>query len=262
MFNIDSFYTHGKMHQHKGQDYALHGDNFFIIGDGCSSSEYSDVAARLQSFITKRYINLLNKNNSYSKIGELIGKDLSNHFTLLGIKSLPLATLIVGIVIDKKIKIIVYGDGVITYKINNHIYTTTIEYSNNAPYYPYYYTDEKHLKTYKKNYPDANKIVTHIQKENNPSDEKHIVEVNTPYVTELPIEDMKYLYVFSDGINEFTKPNLKMETSEVISKFTEMKNTNGIFIQRRCARQLKLFEKEGILPMDDFSMSGIVFKEE
>ena len=38
-----------------------------------------------------------------------------------------------------------------------------------------------------------------------------------------------------------------------------MKNTNGAFIQRRCKRQLSLFEKQGYYPYDDFSMVGISF---
>lgn len=259
--NIDSFYTNGKMHNHKGEDYALHGDDFFIICDGCSSSENSDLVARLQAHIAKSFIPLLKKGMREIKAIEEIADELKFLSNELEIKGMPLATLMIGFVSETEVTVIVAGDGAIFFKDkgqNSQI--INIIYESNAPYYPYYYTSEDLKKEYYKNYPNDIKNVEHS--ESTDKQEKGINFTDRYYVNKLCLfyftrEDLEYLYLFSDGISEFLSPKGKIPIGKAVSSFTNMKNTNGSFIQRRCARQLKNFEKDRVLPMDDFSMAGI-----
>ncbi len=158
MYNVDSFYTSGKLHSHSGQDYALHGDNYFILCDGCSSANNSDFTSRLQAHIAKQFIlefnefNEFNEINNYVVLVKLISYKLRNICNDLGLNGMPLATLMLGVIKDNKLTVVVFGDGVIAYKIkhcNENI--IQINYSNNAPYYPYYHSNEKYLKEYKEN---------------------------------------------------------------------------------------------------------------
>ena len=63
MISADSYYTNGGLN--KGcQDYALHDSGFFpapyiIVCDGCSSSRFTDVGARLLAHASKKVLHSL-----------------------------------------------------------------------------------------------------------------------------------------------------------------------------------------------------------
>jgi len=251
---IDSFYSNGKLHGHKGEDYAIHGEDYFIICDGCSSSKNSDLVARIQAYTAVKYINTLICSENYELIAKCIGNDIKSILSnLMLYDTIPLSTLIIGFKYKDYFTVIVYGDGVLTYKYNNSEQRIiTIDYNNNAPFYPYYYSDKHLIDQYKTRYPDVEKEVC---------DNEFITIANCngiekPEAFDFLIEDLEYLFMFSDGIQDFSKRNEKIDLKSAINSFVEMKNTNGAFIQRRCKRQLKEFEKDGIFPNDDFSMAG------
>ena len=260
-YSIDSFYCNGKLHGHKGEDYSLHGEDYFIICDGCSSANNSDITARLQAHIAKKHLDTFRfsyyKDKDYIFMMKFISIELRENFNSLGIGGMPLATLIIGIIIDNIIRVIVVGDGAVIYKDKGHQEEyINITYSNNAPFYPYYYSDNKLINEYKKYNPNVEKKVSYKYTNvyNSNSDIESLV------ILDFILSNLEYLYIFSDGIEEFTG-QIKLPIKETIKAFTSMKNTNGTFIQRRCKRQLKIYEKEGIFPIDDFSMAGIYLGE-
>lgn len=259
--NIDSFYTDGKMHKHRGEDYAMHGEDFFIICDGCSSAENSDITARLQAHIAKKYINMFKHTEDFSMIAFFISIEVEriiDKIDSVSNKSMPLATLMIGFIHDGKIKVFVYGDGAIVVK-NKDMESPdiiNINYSSNAPYYPFYYNDSvKSFEDYNTNYPKATKEIISIPR----SELSHYRIIEEPLIISEEIENLEYLYIFSDGIEEFSNQNNKIDIEDTVRTFTNMKNTNGAFIKRRCIRQLKTYEKYDIHPMDDFSMAGVNF---
>ena len=254
-YSIDSFYSNGKLHGHKGEDYALHGEDYFIICDGCSSSNYSDVVSRIQAHTALKFLDSFKNSTEkgYEIITRLIGLRVKSICIDLCIESMPLATLMIGIIVKDILKIIIIGDGAITYKDKGHQEEyINITYSNNAPFYPYYYSDNKLINEYKKYNPNVEKKVSYKYTNvyNSNSDIESLV------ILDFILSNLEYLYIFSDGIEEFTG-QIKLPIKETIKAFTSMKNTNGTFIQRRCKRQLKIYEKEGIFPIDDFSMAGV-----
>jgi len=257
-FNIDSFYVNGKLHGHQGQDYALHGDNYFIICDGCSSSKHSDVAARLQAHIAKKFMDTFAfsaydiEDNNF--LVRFIAIELEEMFHKLFIDDFPLATLMIGFVVNDMLRVIVVGDGAIVYK-NKHLdrKIITIEYNNSAPFYPYYYTSEKIKNEYKEKYPKViKKTIYEIFYEYST-----VERIDDIFIEDFDIDKLEYLYIFSDGIGELTGQQGKLPIFKAVKKFIDMKNINSTFIQRRCKRQMKLYEKESIFPQDDFSMAGI-----
>lgn len=258
---IDSYYSNGKLHGHRGEDYAIHGDNYFIICDGCSSAKHSDVTARLQAHITKNFIDAFSykehnlEDNTF--MIKFIGMQLEGVFKNLHLKGMPLATLMIGFIIDDIVRVIVVGDGNVVYKNKDNTQEIiNISYSSNAPFYPYYYTDEKHLFGYRENYKNNSKSILRV-KEN---------EVTMPLVIEqisifdFGLDVLEYLYIFSDGVEEL-KGQCKLPLEEAVKAFTAMKNTTKGFIQRRAKRQLATYEKKRIFPMDDFSMAGVYVNE-
>ena len=61
MLQIDSYFTNGKVNK-VCQDYVIHGETpvpYVILCDGCSSSKFTDVGARILAHSAKEALNVL-----------------------------------------------------------------------------------------------------------------------------------------------------------------------------------------------------------
>jgi hypothetical protein len=144
--NTDAYYEIGSSHR-VCEDYALAGQYedmaYAIVSDGCSSSENSDVGARLLSHIAKGALiclkgrGLLDNALFPDTFRELVvGKSIEIKKSL-GLSTDAFdATLLVSIVYNNKVTYLGWGDGYFILVIdNNSIIAYDIKYSSGAPYY-------------------------------------------------------------------------------------------------------------------------------
>jgi len=236
----DSFLRIGKTHS-ICEDYIIHGyekSPHVILADGCSSSSNTDIGARTLVHIAKQ--------NLAPDVGEktILIADIIHKLLHLNKTTLD-ATLIVSYVKDKIIHIHAYGDGVIILvdKFNNVTFNEII-YNNNAPYYLTYTIDKVRNELYVK---QLNKKFI------NGTEYPKLSGIHYNFSTEV----YKTVLISSDGISSFLS-NEKgiLETTNVVNELVNFKNTTGRFIQRRCIKMIKDYEKNGYFHFDDLSIGG------
>ncbi|MGK0290186.1 MAG: serine/threonine protein phosphatase PrpC, partial [bacterium] len=145
-FQTNSFFTQGHSHL-VCEDYAIHGDNFFIVADGCSSAKNSDVSARLLTWSAIKNLDKLIDSFGSDNDQEFVtavSQDIRKSAEAIHFQERLLATLLVGVVTHDQVLISVYGDGNVVTRNKNGIWEVFhIEYQSNAPYYLYYRGDAK-----------------------------------------------------------------------------------------------------------------------
>jgi hypothetical protein len=75
------------------------------------------------------------------------------------------------------------------------------------------------------------------------------------------IKKIKSVSIFSDGVKLFLKnesESNRYNYIELIKQLTDFKSLTGDFVKRRVRKVMSGLEKEGYLPMDDFSMATIL----
>jgi len=261
--NIDTFLEIGSQHK-ICEDYIISGNDpfpFIIISDGCSSSDNTEMGARILCHLAKQYLKYRPLFPvDYHKMGAWIIHNAELVIRQLGLK-LPCldATLIVSYEYEDMIYIYFYGDGCLVTKNPQGIIIKHIEYSKNAPYYLSYQIDEKSNELYN-TLNIEKKIITEFEDRTNS-------KMTVPFdgITYFVISnEMDMILLASDGLQSFMQ-----QTSNKIERFTPMdiitpcinfKNTNGNFLKRRLNKQMKTFARENIYHFDDLSI-GVFLKE-
>ena len=145
---IDIFLEIG--HQHKVcEDYIISGnapEPFIILSDGCSSSNNTEMGARILCHLAKQYLRYRGNdlhNIDHKKMGRWIIHNAEMTARQLGLTLNCLdATLMVSYFIDNRLYVFVYGDGVIVLKKGDEFSYYIVDFSNNAPYYLSYLIDD------------------------------------------------------------------------------------------------------------------------
>ena len=252
--STDSFLHIGKSHN-ICEDYIIHGPNYVILSDGCSSSKNTDIGARILTLLARKYINTAIEYNFdiiWSVFGSHVINGAKSIICHLGIPSECLdATLIVLVQHQGKIRVFMYGDGnIIVIDDNGMLEYDTISFGLNAPYYLSYWINDKKKEDYLNN-SDTVKICT----------DKYEIQKTAPD------EEISYTFdilpgrtilIASDGIESFLSPEKKsLAYQDVIDSLTAFKGIQGEFVKKRAKRQIKTWGKEGITHYDDISIGGI-----
>jgi hypothetical protein len=277
--NTDSYFEIGYSHI-VCEDYALSGTEsdiaYAIISDGCSSSDHSDIGARLLSHIAKDTILYFERRKllydsvfmttMFKKTFEeiIIKKCLEVKETL----RLPIdvfdATLLTAIAVNNAF-LYLYGrgDGCFIFKTkDNQIDFTEISFESNAPYYLSYDMHFDKKQSYTNSF-HGTKVNIHQQNESICSNE--LVDADG-FSFFLPLcSAYKQVALTSDGIGTYESDpaiiNDKMQypTQEIIPQYVDYKNPVGEFVQRRMLRLKKDCIKDGIVHQDDISCATINF---
>ena len=257
--NTDSFFRKGYSHQ-ICEDYALNENQnlfTFIVSDGCSNSEHTDIGSRLLSWSAKEVICSVGEdiiNLSPSRIGKMIIDKAFISVKNLNIPTCSLdATLLLGFYNknDNKIHVLVFGDGAIFFKNKNEDFDYKIfEYSKNYPFYLSYllyidgldkFNEKKQKKT----------IKTKTYEE----------DCDSLYFSKYSFDvgHLEWLFVSTDGVESVfnTKCFEKIKEEKLHYELTSFKNYNGEFIKRRMKRTFRDLNKEDFDSEDDFSIAGI-----
>lgn len=265
------------------EDYAISGTYqdmaYAIVCDGCSSSENSDVGARLMAHIAKGVI-------MYLKDRNLIGSpEFVNHFKELIVRkgievknSLGLstdafdATLLVHIAFDSKILSIAWGDGYIMYKTKDSKHLVyDISFSTGAPYYLSYEMSTSKKQKYMDEFGEGTITIKNMTLSAEGAIEWER-SITNPIVAESLYKEayasmISFATVSSDGlgtyqdnpkgIKEDGTEKRKYSAIEIIPQMMAYKTIAGEFVIRRMHRMKTDMAKANIIHFDDISCASI-----
>ncbi|HUW48638.1 MAG TPA: protein phosphatase 2C domain-containing protein [Patescibacteria group bacterium] len=278
---VDHYYSIGSSHE-ECQDYALSrvwdsGLAFACVADGCSTSHERcrsvDVGARILSHsIEKILVNLSGggenfdavydfafSNGEQSHLAGLIAlyanQMIADYMLSENMEYALDSTLMFCLANEKDAMIFVFGDGVVSVDYEDgdkKVYE--VKYSNNAPYYVSYLLDDIRNNIYR----EMNQyiIVKSLICDDTSSvfDHDNFLSCGSLYV-----KDYKRISLMSDGVTSFVdSENKTIPTKDIVEKFTDFKNTNNGFVQRRMKKMLKMAGIKGTSHYDDISIASIV----
>lgn len=260
--NIDSFMTIGGSH-YICEDYIRHGVDpvpYVILSDGCSSSKDTDIGARLM--VTKAHEMLVYLATGYDHfrfnkfpryyikraIDFFLVQKLQRTCELLNVPQTVLdTTLILAFKLLDKIHVVIHGDGNIVWvQENNNIFIENYSYEQNMPYYLSYKLNAKNMDHYLNL--QNNKLKKKLMKNNDVQIESVCGEGYG--ISTFNMEDLKSLFITSDGIETFDVPLF-----DTVKEFMSFKNTKGEFLKRRSKRAVKILGNH----YDDISIGGFIF---
>lgn len=266
--NADSIFQKGSEHV-VCEDYAMSFSNethsYAIVSDGCSSSNNVDIGSRLLTLAASHVLNETVGNTSIedfkSNFENAIILTISKLFNVFPNLNQHMfdATLLIASVYNKKLTLILFGDGVIVYRSKKHVQITHINFPSNAPDYISYKLSKSRMKEYM-DMSKTNKDIVVIDRFEGMDEEDFIFSESafTPLVIQREVEEGDTISVISDGINSFGQMNDSINYLDLIDEFTGFKNTNGEFVKRRINAFKRKCEKENIVHGDDISIASIV----
>lgn len=258
MIFSDYIFSIGKEHK-VCEDYVIVDNEkipIIIVSDGCSSSDFSDIGARLLSFNAKRFIqeHFLSLISNKEHVKEIFQQTfLYNKAISLNEKSLD-CTLLFAFIYKEELHYFVIGDGIVNYKKNNQVFTQNFSFKEEKVFYGNYYNNVSRLDFY-------NQSDLSLKIENISSDQNNVTETKDYiYYNFLNINELDYFLLSTDGL-------LSCSSDTVVSKkiffeFLDFKNLKGEFIQRRYKNWVKKINKEGINHADDIGIAGFSFFKE
>ena len=236
------------------QDYVLSGTKpvpYIIVSDGCSSSERTDVGARIIVHLAEKYLNLNAEQTEkieYIPMGKWIIGRAKETAERLGLHPTSLdATLMIAWSTGENIRIHVYGDGIIgLIDKSGNLKKIEIGFTGNAPYYLSYLSDSFREKTYRES--GFVKVI-----------ENNVTPPDTPSIFLFSIREYPIVVLASDGLGSFVdKSGAKADASDILCEFTAFKNVNGLFLKRRVKRAVRDLEKNGWMHYDDISVAAML----
>jgi hypothetical protein len=245
----DTFIEIGSQHK-ICEDYIVSGNNYIILADGCSSSENSEIGARLLCYMAKQFIKshtLEPDELSFSeKMGSWIIYNADVLARHLGLKVTCLdATLIISYIQNGHINIHMFGDGflVLTRKNIEQYEVYSIEYKSGTKSMPYYlrylldqegaklYHDQKVIKTLRRMAVYENRQKGYAIPEE--------IAYDHPEYYRFSLDDFESISICSDGLGSFLKAtpdsdgNKIMKAEELVPDIFNFESTAGVFLQRR-----------------------------
>jgi len=258
MINIDTFLKIGDQHK-ICEDYIIQGNDqvpLLILSDGCSSSDNTEMGARILCYLAKQYLfyraGYLH-DLDYYQMGNWIIHNAEMTCRHLGLKVGCLdATLIISYELDGTVYVYMYGDGAVVRKNKGGIIQVdSISFTNNAPYYLSYLIDEFRDEIY-----HSNKNEKALQSACNIRHLAYDAEIVLKYST----RTYPNIFICSDGIESFIKkdPSQRdiLDPHVVLPDMMAFKTTRGEFLKRRMKRALKDLDDQGITHYDDLSIGA------
>ena len=175
----DSHYFIGKSHL-TCDDYAINGENYIMVADGCSGSKRGELGARLNAIAFENIMKFPPENFDYEDFGYNMVKRINAYRVMFRLESNVIDATTIGAYVDNKnrVHVFIYGDGMYFYKYKTHdeIYFNSISFKEETPYYLSYWWDEERKKLYEEFASTYNKSVLISEHSTILSGEKIIIE--------------------------------------------------------------------------------------
>lgn len=209
----DSFFHQGITHQ-VCEDYALHGDGFAIISDGCSNGGgpriNSDWGARILCKSVQKNISILDADDDKKPFFYEVGISALEILNTIGNLKKECLSATIGMVYKTKntINTLLIGDGaVIAKNKNGNLEVKVYEAISGAPFY-LKYTICNESNEYFQKFGNLHRITSYI---GNIKDglqllkqEKNEINLTSPWFEEsFSLDNYESVYICSDGISSF-----------------------------------------------------------
>jgi serine/threonine protein phosphatase PrpC len=274
---LDSYFAIGKTHK-LCEDYVTLGYKpipYIIVADGCSSSQNTDVGARILAWaMAKAITSLYNRVNvipfDYDVLAHTAIAMARSQADALGLDTTATdTTIVVAFYHNEHIWVYMYGDGIIFLKrIDGTIdfFSVSYEFMENGekrerPYYLSYLVNPYRKSVYMDAVIASNPEMTVKRIYNHLRQDNVSLRFDAKVIKKFPISEYSAIAIGSDGISTFydiskSPEESKLELSVVVPKFINFKNIKGEFVKRRAKKQITSYAQDGIFHMDDFSMGA------
>lgn len=284
----DSYFEIGSSHE-VCQDYALSralSDSLScaVISDGCTMSHKEcgqvDFGARILSHVAvdcasrlfgNSVVENIDINNNKSNLlgtwsaveSKNIGRQLHLHPLFLD------CTLLVAWADNSgKARVFIYGDGYafVQFKDGRQL-AIDVTYLSGAPYYLSYGTDPHRNGLYMDQYGDSPVLVQKywlVEGEIVNSQLDQVLPSAKDFYehTSFVFDDVDFVSVMSDGAGSYLKDGCTdIPAVEMVYDFNNLKNRNGVFIERRMKAVAKRYQRENITHYDDISIASVMVEE-
>jgi hypothetical protein len=263
------------------QDYAMTGTHpngeFAILADGCSSSEDSDIGARLLVRSASRELELRRVIDP-----RLLGtgpfylaclQRSSSCSQSLGLSPVALdATLLMVHATKRRFIATCYGDGIVALgRADGSIEAHSIQFENGFPNFPSYLLDPVRRQHYETHDKGTQHITTWTLADG-------AVQKTNTVKTDQPISlwqgdcaDYHFVALISDGAHTFeqmtevgalkTPTPVPVPAEEILVELLAFKSFRGEFVRRRLQTFLRQCEVNARYHNDDFSVGAVFFEE-
>lgn len=268
----DSHYLIGKSHL-TCDDYAIHGDNYIMIADGCSGSKQSELGARLNALAFRSLLKEFRESFDYEEFGNAMAIRVNAYRIMLGLESECTDATAVGAYIDEnsKVNIFMYGDGVFFYKFKtmDEVFFVTASYKDETPYYLSYWWDGARRKMYEEyaaRHLDFPVIVTEselLAGISQVTEQSYKAKISTQLASP---NGLQFIGVASDGLSSFIKTHdngttEKVSLSDIMRIIVDFSPINRNLVKRTLKKTRDLLSKERTHNSDDISLAVMYFKD-
>jgi len=266
--NSDAAFIKGDSHlicEDYATNYTSQNNLQVVLCDGCSSSQMTDVGARILALTSASYLPVDHPDNPEALLDRITGHLrylLADH----AFQSLPAtvfdATLLMAKVVGNAVEIITVGDGVIAIKgKSGNLSILNLEYDKGYPRYLSYRLDAKRKELFleKQSFLKINKYGTYLFKDEDLEDNcvfscVHSTDLED-FTMSYVIEDIEWIALMSDGVHSFSCKKELISMFKVVRELLKFKTFTGQFVQRRLNRFKKDCRKWGWEHYDDVSLA-------
>ena len=264
MIATDIFIEIGSQHK-VCEDYIIKGmepEPFIILADGCSSSDNTEMGARLLCHLAKQYLRYRADDLhgiDHKKMGRWIIHNAEMTARQLGLNISCLdATLLVSYYIDGEVVVHMYGDGAIVVKDGKNFIYKLVDFTRNAPYYLSYLVDDTRQQIYHDLKNDL--FINERINDHEPVETQQAYDADL--VFRFNAQEFDCMFIASDGLTSFIDNNPTQRSphpiDEITPGFMAFKNTNGEFLKRRMKKAMRDMENMGIVHFDDLSIGAYI----
>jgi len=261
MIYYDSAYYKGYTHI-VCQDFVHQGvafDNTFyvVLSDGCTSSPLTDIGARLLVLETCKIIDRFGWKSLEQPLFTIASNNAFDYVKRVKLTPLCLDATLFILIVNPDLEqycIQGMGDGGFVCVQDTESFIKYINFEDNYPVYPYYL-----LSQMDPTFPFSNKKVMNEIDLLSLKSTKTVTDWNLePAINEFgDLNSVKFLGIFSDGIDSFYKDQDKIEIGSIIKDLVKFKKIKSEFIKDKTLSYLDKQINQGIFHYDDFSFGGV-----
>ena len=278
MINTDTYLKIGDQHK-ICEDYVISGVTrqgnppleYIILSDGCSSSDKTEMGARILCYIAQQYIRFNFREHpffpDYKRMGLWIIHNSEMVARNMGLNRDSLdATLLISWIDWSNLpcpfsNIYMYGDGFVISKANNGLDVTEVDFRpDNAPYYLSYELDPARKAAYHDLRVSKMLTVTH----GNGSKTEEQFAYDAPAQFSFNMDYDHTILLASDGMGSFYRddgsghPPTLITADTMAPGFIDFKGKKGSYLQRRASKEIKRLAKDDTFHFDDLSIGAYI----
>ena len=266
--SADHYFTIGSTHARSGepcQDYALSGTLedtrvYGIVTDGCSGANArTDLGARVLALAMEAELqHTTSLDDCFTPASIHRIRSRLQSMPLGGTAQDYLASIVAFCATSTAAKLFMAGDGAYaTRRTDGTVHITEASWPDNAPYYLGYCLQPAVAAQFNTS---AAKGALSVQLSTHTTGADTSTTQNIPaqaflqgWTTEIALGDISALAIYSDGMGQISK----LESLDAATACLAFKNFEGSFVKRRAMKALALWEKNGHIPQDDFSIAAL-----